>query len=85
MLEPDFPDGKNPDFCAKLFREEPGVWKLKMEQFKRFAQNTEKNNLELFYFSDGWRKGKTTPYRNIMELGKTAPIVEFSFLTRRAI
>ena len=37
MLEPDFPDGKNPDFCAKLFREEPGVWKLKMEQFKRFA------------------------------------------------
>ena len=37
MLEPDFPDGKNPDFCAKLFREEPGVWKLKMEQFKRFV------------------------------------------------
>ena len=37
MLELDFPDGKNPDFCAKLFREEPGVWKLKMEQFKRFV------------------------------------------------
>ena len=38
MLEPDFPDGKNPDFCAKLFREEPGVWKLKMEQFKRLVR-----------------------------------------------
>ena len=37
MLETDFPDGKNPDFCASLFREEPGVWKLKMEQFKRFV------------------------------------------------
>ena len=35
MLETDFPDGKNPEFCAKLFREEPGVWKLKMEQLRK--------------------------------------------------
>ena len=49
MLEPDFPDGKNPEFCAKLFREEPGVWKLKMEQFKRWLEKGKNDPLPEYY------------------------------------
>ena len=87
MLEPDFPDGKNPDFCAKLFREEPGVWKLKMEQFKRFVRiyKGKAINLQPFYHSDGWRKGRTTPYQNIMARERTVEFVEFFSLTPRVI
>ena len=49
MLETDFPDGKNPEFCAKLFREEPGVWKLKMEQFKRWLEKGKNDPLPEYY------------------------------------
>ena len=49
MLEADFPDGKNPEFCAKLFREEPGVWKLKMEQFKRWLEKGKNDPLPEYY------------------------------------
>jgi hypothetical protein len=38
MQEADFPDGKNPEFCAKLVKEETGKWRLKMEQFKRWLE-----------------------------------------------
>ena len=49
MLETDFVDGKNPEFCAKLFREEPGVWKLKMEQFKRWLEKGKNDPLPEYY------------------------------------
>ena len=49
MQEPDFPDGKNPEFCAQLFVEEPGKWKLKMEQFRRWLDRGKNDPLPEYY------------------------------------
>ena len=49
MQEPDFPDGKNPEFCAQLFLEEPGKWKLKMEQFRRWLDRGKNDPLPEYY------------------------------------
>ena len=49
MQEPDFPAGRDPEFCAKLFREEPGKWKLKMEQFKRWLEKGKNDPLPEYY------------------------------------
>lgn len=49
MQEADFPDGKNPEFCAKLFKEETGKWRLKMEQFKRWLEKGKNDPLPEYY------------------------------------
>jgi len=49
MQEADFPDGKNPEFCAKLFKEEAGKWRLKMEQFKRWIEKGKNDPLPEYY------------------------------------
>ena len=85
MLETDFPDGKNPDFCASLFREEPGVWKLKMEQFKRFVSSSLVLSIVVTVTRlDGWRKGRMIRYQSTTGLARTAPTAESSCSTPRA-
>jgi len=49
MQETDFPEGKNPEFCCQLFAEEPGKWRLKMDQFKRWLERGKNDPLPEYY------------------------------------
>jgi len=49
MQESGFPQGTDPVFCSRLFREEPGKWKLKMEQFKSWLERGKTDPLPEYF------------------------------------